>query len=61
MKDDPSQFLLVEVYQTKEDQAKHRLADHFQKWRVAVQDLIAEPYTNLTYDNIFLDESVLKK
>lgn len=59
--DDPTKFLLVEVYLSTEDQAKHRLTEHFKKWREDVVDLIAEPYSIVTYDNIFPDELGWKK
>lgn len=59
--DDPTSFLLTEVYQTKDDQANHRLTDHFKKWKMDVAELIAEPYTIVTFDNIFPDQSGWEK
>jgi autoinducer 2-degrading protein len=55
--DDPSRFLLVEVYYTPEDQLKHRETEHFKKWRATITDMIAEPYTFIKYYNAFPDES----
>ncbi|WP_027415469.1 putative quinol monooxygenase [Aneurinibacillus terranovensis] len=55
--DDPSNFLLVEVYYTPEAQLKHRETEHFKKWRAAIADMIAEPYTFVKYDNSFPNES----
>lgn len=55
--DDATKFMLVEVYRSTDDQAKHRLTDHFKKWREDVAELIAEPYTIITYDNVFPDDS----
>jgi (4S)-4-hydroxy-5-phosphonooxypentane-2,3-dione isomerase len=31
--DDPTQFVLVEVYRTPDDPAKHKETDHYLKWR----------------------------
>ncbi|BAU28022.1 quinol monooxygenase YgiN [Aneurinibacillus soli] len=54
--DDLTEFLLVEVYYTPEDQLKHRETEHFKKWRATITDLIAEPYQFVKYDNVFPDE-----
>lgn len=58
--DDAAKFMLVEIYRSTNDQAKHRLTDHFKKWREDVAELIAEPYTIITYDNVFPDDSMWK-
>ncbi len=54
--DDPTRFLLVEVYRTPEDPAKHKETAHYQKWRDAVADMMAEPRTSIKYTNVFPDE-----
>lgn len=54
--DDPTKFLLVEVYYTSEDQLKHRETEHFKKWRATITNLIAEPYQFIKYDNVFPHE-----
>jgi autoinducer 2-degrading protein len=54
--DDPTRFLLVEVYRTPDDPAKHKETAHYQKWRDAVADMMAEPRTSIKYTNIFPDE-----
>lgn len=56
--DDPSRFVLVEVYRTPEDQLKHRETAHFAAWRAAVLDMLVEPYTFVKYDGLFPDEAV---
>ena len=55
-KDDPSRFVLVEVYRTPDDPAKHKETAHYQKWRDTVADMMAEPRTSVKYSNIFPDE-----
>jgi len=55
--DDPARFVLVEVYRTPEDPARHKETAHYQKWRDAVAEMIAEPRTSVKYDNVFPDEA----
>lgn len=54
--DDPTRFLLVEVYRTGDDPAKHKETTHYQKWRDTVADMMAEPRTSIKYTNVFPDE-----
>ena len=54
--DDPSRFVLVEVYRTPDDPARHKETAHYQKWRDAVADMMAEPRTSIKYTNVFPDE-----
>ena len=55
--DDPTRFVLVEVYRTPEDPAKHKETPHYQKWRDAVTPMMAESRISIKYVNIFpLDE-----
>lgn len=55
--DDPTRFLLVEVYRTADDPARHKETAHYQKWRDAVADMMAEPRTSIKYTNVFPDNS----
>ena len=55
--DDPSRFVLVEVYRTADDPARHKETQHYQKWRDTVEDMMAEPRRAIKYQNIFPDES----
>jgi quinol monooxygenase YgiN len=54
--DDPARFTLVEVYRTPDDPARHKETAHYQKWRDAVADMMAEPRTSLKYANVFPDD-----
>jgi len=54
--DDPTRFVLVEVYRTVDDPAKHKETAHYQKWRDTVADMMAEPRTSVKYTNVFPDE-----
>ena len=54
--DDPTRFVLVEVYRTSDDPARHKETAHYQKWRDTVADMMAEPRTSVKYTNVFPDE-----
>ncbi len=54
--DAPARFVLVEVYRTGDDPAKHKETTHYQKWRDTVADMMAEPRTNIKYTNVSPDE-----
>jgi quinol monooxygenase YgiN len=51
--DDPSRFVLVEVYRTPEDAARHKDTAHYQTWRDAVSPMMAEPRSSVKYSNAF--------
>jgi autoinducer 2-degrading protein len=55
--DDPTRFVLVEVYRTPEDPARHKETAHYQKWRDSVAGMMAEPRTSIKYVNFFPDEA----
>ena len=44
--DDPTRFLLVEVYRDEEAPLRHKESAHYAKWRDAVAALMAEPRTS---------------
>lgn len=51
--DDPSRFVLVEVYRTPEAPAAHKETAHYQAWRDAVAPVMAEPRASVKYANVF--------
>jgi autoinducer 2-degrading protein len=55
--DDPTRFILVEVYRTPEAPAAHKETEHYARWRDAVADMMATPRTSVKYDNVFPDDS----
>ena len=55
-KDDSTRFVLVEVYRTSDDPARHKETAHYRKWRDTVADMMAEPRSAVKYTNIFPDE-----
>ena len=50
--DDPTRFVLVEVYRTSEDANRHKDTAHYQKWRDTVADMMAEPRRSVKYANV---------
>jgi autoinducer 2-degrading protein len=54
--DDPSRFVLVEVYRTSQDPARHKETDHYRKWRDAVVNMMAEPRQSIKFTNVFPDD-----
>jgi quinol monooxygenase YgiN len=55
--DDPTRFVLVEVYRTPDAPARHKETQHYQTWRDAVASMMAEPRTNVKYTNVFPDDA----
>ena len=55
--DDPTRFVLVKVYRTVEDPARHKDTAHYLKWRDTVADLMAEPRSAITYRNVYPGEN----
>jgi autoinducer 2-degrading protein len=51
--DDPTRFVLTEVYRTPDDPAKHKQTAHYQTWRDTVASMMAEPRHSVKYDNVF--------
>ncbi len=54
--DDPTRFVLVEVYKTAEAPAAHKETAHYLKWRDTVAEMMAEPRQGIKYGNIFPDD-----
>lgn len=55
--DDPTRFVLIEVYRMPDDPAKHKEKAHYQTWRDTVESMMAEPRSSIKYSNIFPDEA----
>ena len=57
--DDPTRFTLVEIYRTQADTARHKETAHYQRWRDAVESMMAEPRSGVKYANVFPDDAGL--
>lgn len=51
--DDPTRFILVEIYKTAEAQSAHKEMAHYLTWRDTVAEMMAEPRQGVKYSNIF--------
>jgi quinol monooxygenase YgiN len=54
--DDPTRFLLVEVYRAPEGHARHRETAHYQQWRETVASMMAGPRAATTYREVSPDD-----
>lgn len=51
--DDPTRFVLVEVYRTPDAPARHKETAHYATWRDAVAPMMAEPRASAKFANVF--------
>jgi autoinducer 2-degrading protein len=54
--DDPTRFVLIEVYRTPDDPAEHKKTAHYQTWRDTVAEMMAEPRSSVKYEDLFPDD-----
>jgi len=47
--DDPSRFVLVEVYRNANAPGQHKETRHYQTWRDAVEGMMAEPRASVKF------------
>jgi (4S)-4-hydroxy-5-phosphonooxypentane-2,3-dione isomerase len=55
--DDPTRFLLVEVYRSDDAPAQHKETTHYAKWRDTVASMMAEPRRSTKFHNLFPDDA----
>ena len=51
--DDPTRFVLVEVYRTADAPARHKETAHYATWRDTVAAMMAAPRTSVKFGNVF--------
>lgn len=51
--DDPTRFVLVEVYRDAQAPARHKETAHYAAWRETVEAMMAEPRSAVRYENVF--------
>ncbi len=51
--DDPTRFVLIEVYRHPDAQLRHRETAHYQTWRDKAADMMAEARTSVKFSNVF--------
>ena len=50
--DDPTRFVLVEVYRSAEAAAAHKDTHHYQIWRDTVANMMAQPRASTRFTNV---------
>ena len=51
--DDPTRFLLVEIYSSAEAPAAHKQTAHYRAWAEAVADMMAVPRSSVKFDRVY--------
>jgi autoinducer 2-degrading protein len=54
--DDPTRFLLIEVYRTADAPARHRETAHYLTWRDTAEPMMSEPRERAMYTEVFPGE-----
>jgi quinol monooxygenase YgiN len=47
--DDPTRLVLIEIYRTPDDPARHKATAHYATWRDTVAPMMARPRRGVTY------------
>ncbi len=55
--DDPTRFVLIEIYRTEEAPAQHKETAHYRRWRDTVAPMMASPRQSVKYTNRFPDDA----
>jgi len=59
--DDPTRFLLIEIYRSTEDPVRHKETQHYRIWRERVEKMMAESRTSVRFSNVFPDDNSWNK
>lgn len=51
--EDPTHFILVEVYKTPDASAAHKNTAHYRRWRDTVVNMMAEPRQGIKFNYVF--------
>ncbi len=55
--DEPTRFVLLEVYRTADAPARHKETAHYAAWRDAVAPMMAEPRTSVKFSALFPEDA----
>jgi quinol monooxygenase YgiN len=53
--DDPTKFILIEIYKTADAPGAHKETPHYKRWRDTVMRMMAEPRQGIKYTHVFPD------
>ena len=56
--DDPTRFLLVEIYRTADAPAAHKQTAHYQRWAETVADMMAAPRSSVKFDKVYPEDGL---
>jgi len=56
VEDEPTRFLLYEVYKSKDDFAKHQQTQHYFRWRDAATPFMAQPRQGVKHQSLFFGD-----
>jgi len=54
---DPTRFILMEVYRTDQDPAKHKDTTHYKVWRNRVESMMVEPRQSVRFINLYPEDN----
>jgi quinol monooxygenase YgiN len=55
--DDPTRFVLIEVYRSAAAPAAHKETPHYQVWRDTVEPMMAEARTSVKFASVFPEDA----
>ncbi|SIO65252.1 Quinol monooxygenase YgiN [Singulisphaera sp. GP187] len=56
--DDPTQFLLVEIYRTADAPAAHKQTAHYRQWAETVADMMAVPRSSVKFAKVYPEDGL---
>ncbi len=51
--DDPTRFVLEEIYLEPDDPARHKETEHYRTWRDTVADMMSHERSSVKYTDVF--------
>src|ERR1044072_548331 len=57
-REDPTRFVIVEIYRNADAPAQHKETAHYARWRDAVASMMAEPRRSVKLDSVFPDDAL---
>jgi len=55
--DDPTRFLLYEIYRTAADFEAHHQSPHYLRWKEAVAEWMAQPRQGVKHESVFFGDA----
>ncbi|HSL28759.1 MAG TPA: putative quinol monooxygenase [Anaerolineales bacterium] len=55
--DDPTRFVLVEIFRTPAASGAHKDTAHYKRWSNTVMEMMAEPRQSVKYTNTFPEDA----